>query len=227
MIIGAQIFANAIIRPVNDPQPEQSTTGRNCALARKSCASTSPPGEHRARGESIRENSPQDEDYHNLRLPMPLCVTFHSRSQFEAFRHLRWHGPFIGYMRQVQDAPGQRVAHGGASCTLSGAARRSCSCLLRDRVSGVSPMNTNNHGRLAELDAALAAAMAAALDRVGSQAEQVVMTARLATAVHMGRAAENAHVPSGPATLLEVSSYEAVSAPCADAARLVRPGGRR
>lgn len=88
-------------------------------------------------------------------------------------------------------------------------------------------MNTNNHGRLAELDAALAAAMAAALDRVGSQAEQVVMTARLATAVHMGRAAENARVPNGPATLLEVSSYEAVSAPCADAARLVRRGGRR
>ena len=77
-----------------------------------------------------------------------------------------------------------------------------------------------------QLDAALTAALEAAAGRASRRARQVIMAARLATAVHMRRAAEAGPAPGRRAGKLWVTSTEAAPAECAAAARLVRGGLR-
>jgi len=84
-------------------------------------------------------------------------------------------------------------------------------------------MKTSSQGCAERLDAVLAAAMDAAVRRATRQAEQVVMTARLATAVHMGRAAEHATAERFSAG----QNLKAASVAGTDAARLARRGGVR
>ena len=86
-------------------------------------------------------------------------------------------------------------------------------------------MNRSSQGRCERLDAALTAAMDAAVLRATCHAEQVIMTARLATAVHLGRVAEPAAASEAGPALSSGSSYQAASAPEVDVARLVRRGG--
>ena len=88
-------------------------------------------------------------------------------------------------------------------------------------------MKTSSHGRLERLDATLTAAMEAAVQRATRQAEQVIMTARLATAVHLGRAAESAAAEGGVSTLCAVPSSPAASVHSTDAAASARGGGPR
>jgi len=86
-------------------------------------------------------------------------------------------------------------------------------------------MKTSSQGSHERLEAALGAAMDAALKRAGGQAGRVIATARLATAVHMGRAAEHAAAESGGATFSASLNHRAASAAGTDAARLARRGG--
>lgn len=77
------------------------------------------------------------------------------------------------------------------------------------------------------LDAALAAALEAAADRVGQRAEAVIMTARLATAMHMKRAAEHARGDAGKADGTFGTGHPAATDSVPVAATFMREGGRR
>jgi len=77
-----------------------------------------------------------------------------------------------------------------------------------------------------QLDAALTAALEAAAGRASRRARQIIMAARLATAVHMRRAAEAGPAPESRANEPAVTSTKAALADDAAAARLVREGGR-
>jgi hypothetical protein len=95
---------------------------------------------------------------------------------------------------------------------------------LVDEVSGVSPVKISSQESAERLDAVLAVAMDAAITRATRQAEQVIGTARLATAVHMGRAAEHAAADARGAACGAGLNHEAASDDRADAARLARWG---
>ena len=78
----------------------------------------------------------------------------------------------------------------------------------------------------AQLDAVLAAALEAAAARAGQRAHEVIMAARLATAMHMRRAAEHASARYAATTLRRARfDRQAATAPPAVAAGLPRRGG--
>ena len=77
------------------------------------------------------------------------------------------------------------------------------------------------------LDAVLAAALEAAADRVGQRVQGVILTARLATAVHMCRAAELVAAQQGERQALHGPNTEAAQAPATCAASVMRGEGRR
>lgn len=74
------------------------------------------------------------------------------------------------------------------------------------------------------LEEVLASALQAAAQEAGRRANQVIISARLATAVRMSQAAEPASVPTGQAETSCVSSAQAASSQGTVAARLVRRG---
>ena len=92
-------------------------------------------------------------------------------------------------------------------------------------------MSHGSQGRLAQLGTALQTALEAAATRAGRRAEHVIMSARLATAVHMRRAAEPASALPRDAAVnhcagnKKVASHPAASVDKAGAAGLVRRGG--
>ena len=85
-------------------------------------------------------------------------------------------------------------------------------------------MKTSSQRSAERLDAVLAAAMDAAVERATRQTERVIQTARLATAVHMGRAAEHAAADVGGTNLCAGSNDRVASEAGTDAARLARRG---
>jgi len=74
------------------------------------------------------------------------------------------------------------------------------------------------------LDAAVTAALEAAVRRAAQQAEQVILAARLATAVHMGRAAESATARTTDANTDVTSVLQAAPAGQVGAAAFARGG---
>lgn len=70
-------------------------------------------------------------------------------------------------------------------------------------------MQSSAHGGAQQLDAALAAALEAAAERVSQRVAAAVMSARLATAVHMRRAAESAAAQVETAGLPGTSGHTA------------------
>ena len=85
-------------------------------------------------------------------------------------------------------------------------------------------MQTGAQKDLAQSDAGIGAALEAALSRVSQQAKQVVMTARLATALHMCQVAESTLAQKGHANTTGNTSSRAVPDIVSDAAQLVRRG---
>jgi len=83
-------------------------------------------------------------------------------------------------------------------------------------------MKTSSHSRTDGLDAAMTAALEAAVRRAAQQAGPVIMAARLATAVHMGRAAESATAGTPDATM---DATPAAPTPVGAAAFAHRPAG--
>ena len=83
-------------------------------------------------------------------------------------------------------------------------------------------MKTSSHSRMDGLDAAVTAALEAAVRRATQQAGQVVMAARLATAVHMGRTAESATAGTLDANTDVTSVHQAAPALQVGAATFTR-----
>jgi hypothetical protein len=75
------------------------------------------------------------------------------------------------------------------------------------------------------LDAVLVAALEAAAARAGQRAHEVIMAARLATAMHMRRAAEHASALRGGDAASCPADRQAATAQPAVAAGLPRRGG--
>ena len=97
----------------------------------------------------------------------------------------------------------------------TGAPRQTAQCEASKRES-----------RLAPLEAALTAALEAAAGRASRQAQSIIQAARLATAVHMRRAAESVTAPMGHERTAGCLSRPAASTDPDVAARLARRGGR-
>lgn len=87
-------------------------------------------------------------------------------------------------------------------------------------------MRSSAQDRAGELDAVLAAALEAAADRVGRRVQEVILQARLATAIHMCRAAEPTAARTGDAEARDGSIVEAALTDRVCAASGLRTGGR-
>ena len=87
-------------------------------------------------------------------------------------------------------------------------------------------MQTGAQSQTAGLDAALTAALEAAASRVGERVKDVILTARLTTAVHLRRSAELAAARIGQGHTSGSLSHAAAGPLQGAAAGLMRRGGR-
>ncbi len=86
-------------------------------------------------------------------------------------------------------------------------------------------MQTDAQRSSGELDAVLSVALEAAVERASKRAKEVILTARLATTVHMRRLAEPAPACPRRISVNESVSLEAAPVCPTAAAQLTRRGG--